>query len=161
MARSKVADMKESTVGTCTLQRGHWTELTPETAYRIAQLRYIVFTMEQGITTELDLDGVDLAPTTQTYWIQHEGLPVSTLRTLRTPEGQAAIGRVATHPQHRHQGLAGRLMNAAMEDLAGQTIELHAQAYLEGWYRAYGFETTGPIYEEAGLPHVPMVRQPR
>ena len=142
------------------LHRDHWTRLSPHTAYGLAQLRYLVFTMGQGITSELDLDGVDLEDGTVTYWIEHDGTPVATLRTLETPEGNTAIGRVATHPDHRRRGLAGALMDAALEDLAGRIVELHAQAYLEDWYAARGFVTTGPVYEEAGLPHVPMLLRP-
>lgn len=146
----------DDTMPTSAVLRAPWRELAPETAYGIAQLRFIVFTTGQGIT-ELDLDGVDLEPETLTYWIEDQGKPVATLRTLYSEEG-LAIGRVATHPDHRGQGLAGRLMRAALADHPGEEMILHAQAYLESWYQGFGFRAVGPEYDEAGLPHLPMTR---
>ena len=35
---------------------------------------------------------------------------------------------------------------------------LDAQSYLEGWYRRFGYVTTGPEFLDDGIPHVPMRR---
>ena len=35
---------------------------------------------------------------------------------------------------------------------------LHAQAHSETFYRALGFSTEGAPFDEAGIPHVRMVR---
>ncbi len=141
------------------VHRGHWLDLDPRTTYGLARLRYEVFTMGQGITSEQDLDGADLDPTTTTYWVEDEGVPVATLRVLRGPSGLPAIGRVATSPTHRGRGLAGSLLRAAVADHDGETIDLHAQAYLENWYERFGFTRSGDPDVEAGIPHVPMRRR--
>ncbi|WP_129661868.1 GNAT family N-acetyltransferase [Rothia uropygialis] len=144
--------------GRPTVRRGHWLDLDPRTTYELARLRYQVFTMGQGITSEQDLDGKDLEPGTTTYWIEVDGLPVSTLRVLVQPSGNPAIGRVATSPSHRGEGLAGTLMEAAVSDNAHKLIDLHAQAYLEKWYEGFGFVRAAHPDTEAGIPHIPMHR---
>jgi ElaA protein len=39
-------------------------------------------------------------------------------------------------------------------------VHLDAQAHLEQWYGAMGFETVGGVFLEAGIEHVAMVRRP-
>ncbi|WP_129661554.1 GNAT family N-acetyltransferase [Rothia halotolerans] len=141
-----------------TVHRGHWNDVAPAIAYGVARLRYAVYTMEQGITEEEDLDGRELEPGTLIYWIEQDGLPVATLRVLCEEDGSRAVGRVATARPHRGKGLAGRLLDAALQDHRDFTLELHAQAHLEEWYGRFGFVTAGEVYEEAGIPHIPMVR---
>jgi acetyltransferase, GNAT family len=50
------------------------------------------------------------------------------------------------------------MMDLALEIAAadGREVALHAQSYLEDWYRDCGFVVTGPHCEEAGIDHVPM-----
>ncbi|MEM1271210.1 MAG: GNAT family N-acetyltransferase, partial [Bacteroidota bacterium] len=36
--------------------------------------------------------------------------------------------------------------------------KLHAQAHLEALYTSLGFTRTGNLFDEAGIPHVTMVR---
>lgn len=136
-----------------------WEDLPPVTAYRLVQLRFEVFVQGQGIVSEPEMDGADLEPGVLQWWIEDDaGVPVSTLRTLRSPEGVASIGRVATSPAARGQGLAGQLVRAALEHFGGERIEIHAQAYLKQWYGSFGFRTAGEPFDEAGIPHLLMVR---
>lgn len=137
-----------------------WLTMDPRITYGIAQLRFEVFTTEQRICDEPDLDGVDLEPGTTTFWISENETPVSTLRTIDRPGEPVVIGRVATSPRRRGQGLAGRLLAGAIDAHPGRTISIHAQAYLERWYERYGFRRTGPDFDEAGIPHAPMTREP-
>jgi ElaA protein len=37
---------------------------------------------------------------------------------------------------------------------------LHAQEYVASLYAQFGFVRQGEVFEEAGIPHVVMVRQP-
>lgn len=39
-------------------------------------------------------------------------------------------------------------------------MTLGAQAHLESWYEQFGFRRSGPGYDEDGIPHVPMRREP-
>ena len=134
-------------------------DLDPLTAYRLWALRSEVFVVEQDCPY-LDLDGRDLEPLTRHLWVEEDGVPVATLRLL--DDGDALrIGRVATVPSARGQGLAARLVRAAL-DLAGdRTVVLDAQSHLVDWYAAFGFAPSGRGFLEDGIPHTPMRRSGR
>jgi ElaA protein len=130
-------------------------ELDPYTLYALLRLRAEVFVIEQDCVY-LDLDGLDTDPATRHLWLERAGAPVAYLRVLVT--GGHRIGRVVVAKQARGEGLAGRLMEAALETVGEHPCELNAQSYLVEFYCRYGFEPTGPEYLEDGLPHTPMVR---
>ncbi|TXG92525.1 GNAT family N-acetyltransferase [Rhodococcus rhodnii] len=131
-------------------------DLDPVTLYRIMALRTDVFVHEQRIVDERELDDRDLETTTTLYWADdRDGRVLATLRVLRDDPAAAHLGRVATARDARGRGVAAALIRAALADVAGP-VEISAQAYLEGWYRRFGFETTGPGYVEAGIDHIPM-----
>ncbi|MDV8056014.1 GNAT family N-acetyltransferase [Rhodococcus sp. IEGM 1343] len=127
----------------------------PSTLYRIMALRVAVFVHEQKIVDEAELDGADLLPTTELFWIQDEsGEVLATLRVL--VDDTVHIGRVATAAAGRGRGYAGKLLEAALTAYPG-VVEISAQAHLENWYRRFGFLRVGEQYLEAGIPHVKMV----
>jgi ElaA protein len=130
-------------------------ELDARTAYLLWQLRESVFVVEQSCAYQ-ELDGRDLEPGTRHVWVERDGAPVAYLRVLEDPE--LRIGRVLVAQDHRGEGLAGRLMEAALELVGTRESQLHAQAYLAGWYERFGYEQTGPEFLDDGIPHVPMVR---
>lgn len=118
-------------------------------------LRIAVFVHEQGIVDEVELDGADLLPTTELYWIEdHDGEVIATLRVL--VDDAVHIGRVATAASARGRGHAGELLDAAMQAYPG-VVEISAQAYLEHWYGRFGFVRVGENYIEAGIPHLRML----
>jgi ElaA protein len=151
------------------LRRAHLREIDPRTVYLLAKLRQDVFTLEQQ-ATDADLDGRELEADTTLLWIevpgpmaQAAGLerePAGHIRVMTEDDGTLRIGRLAVHPDHRRDGFGGRLMRAALDvtrELApDHEVHIDAQAYLEGWYRAMGYETIGPVFMEAGIEHVPM-----
>ncbi|MCP3426459.1 GNAT family N-acetyltransferase [Rothia sp. AR01] len=139
------------------IRRAHWADLSPRTAYALIRLRLEVYVVEQGIT-EQELDGRELESGSELFWVEAEGLPVSTIRVLEEAPGLRSIGRVATGVEHRGQGLAGALLREAIAAYGSQDIALHAQAYLEEWYGRFGFIRSGAPDMEAGIPHVPMLR---
>jgi len=132
-------------------------ELDPEVLYRILRLRSEVFVVEQQCVY-LDQDGRDAEPSARQLWIERDGKIAATLRLLTDAGGVRRIGRVATALSARGAGLAGELMERAVELCAGAEIVLDAQSYLVDWYQRFGFEPSGPEYLEDGIPHVPMRR---
>jgi ElaA protein len=132
-------------------------ELDPPTLYELLRLRAEVFIVEQA-APYLDLDGLDLDAETRHLWVTEDERIVSSLRVVRQPDGDHRIGRVVTAEVGRGRGLAGRLMARALTEIGDQPIVLHAQAYLEDWYRRLGFEPTGPVFDEDGIDHIPMRR---
>lgn len=132
--------------------------LDPVTLYRILQLRTNVFVVEQRCPYP-ELDGRDLEPGAEWLWATEDGKLLATLRMLREPDGTVRIGRVATDPGARSRGIAGRLVEFALQRL-GDTGEvvLDAQSPLADWYRRFGFVQCGEEFVEDGIPHVPMRR---
>ncbi|MFV0524954.1 MAG: GNAT family N-acetyltransferase [Acidimicrobiales bacterium] len=124
----------------------------------ILALRARVFVVEQDCPY-LDVDGRDLEPGTVHLWVDDEGGLAAYCRILAEPDGGSRIGRVVTRPDRRGEGLSGRLVQAAIDRIGHSTaIVLGAQAHLADFYSRYGFVVDGPVYEEDGIPHVPMVR---
>jgi ElaA protein len=132
-------------------------ELDAATLYALLRLRAEVFVVEQACPY-LDPDGPDLEPDTRHLWIEDDGAIVASLRVLPEPTGGYRIGRVVTATAARGRGLAAELMRRAMEEIGDGPIVVHAQAYLEDWYRRLAFVPTGPVFDDDGIPHVPMRR---
>ena len=133
-------------------------DIPVERLYGILRLRAEVFVVEQA-AAYLDLDGRDLEPTARQLWIEAEdGAVVATARVL--DDGHARrIGRIATDPAHRGQGLAGRLLEHFVAS-SSPPWRLDGQAYLVSWYEGFGFEVDGEEYaDDDGIPHLPMVRR--
>ncbi len=127
------------------------------TLYQCLWLRSAVFNGEQQCT-EPDLDGRELESTTILVWASVSGRPVGTLRILDDAD-HVVIGRLAVDAAHRGLHIGRRMMDFALETAGvdGRDVALHAQSYLENWYRDFGFVVTGPHFEEAGIDHVPMI----
>lgn len=132
------------------------TSIDPVVLYKILMLRTGVFIHEQKIVDEPEIDGRDLEPATVLFWVEDNDAVVATLRVL-DGSPHPHIGRVATLASARGRGVAGRLLTAVLEYYP-MKVEISAQAYLEQWYQKFGFERTGPNYDEAGIDHVPMIR---
>jgi ElaA protein len=132
-------------------------DLDPLTLYALLRLRVDVFVVEQECAYP-ELDGVDTEPTTTHLWIEADGVPVATVRTLVDGDGVHHLGRVATHPEHRGRGYAATLVRAGLDRIGPHEVQIGAQAYLERWYERLGFRRAGEDYLEDGIPHLPMVR---
>ena len=133
-------------------------DLPPAVLYALLRLRVDVFVVEQECAYP-ELDGRDLEPGCVHVWAQApDGTVAAVLRVLRDPDGRGRIGRVATARDFRGAGAAARLMGRALELLEGLDVVLDAQAHLEHWYARFAFTAAGPVYQEDGIPHVPMLR---
>ncbi|MCS6712514.1 GNAT family N-acetyltransferase [Brachybacterium sp. EF45031] len=156
------ADRPEAGEPSLVEHRARVGDIDPVTLYRLLRLRQDVFVTEQQVT-DPDLDGRDLEDGSELLWISAGGEPVAHLRILEGPGEQVRIGRVATRADHRHQGLARRLMGLALERARERhpqwPVEIDAQAYLEDWYAAQGFVRHGEVFLEASLEHVAMTYQ--
>ncbi|MEX2402465.1 MAG: GNAT family N-acetyltransferase [Rhodothermales bacterium] len=92
------------------------------------------------------------------------GKPVATARwrTVWHEERRVAkLERFAVLKEYRGKGYGRSLVEQVMDDarMAGRRdFMIHAQQHLEDFYRSFGFETVGEPFEEAGIPHVKMVR---
>ena len=132
-------------------------DLAPRTAYDVWRLRQQVFVVEQDCPYP-DLDGRDLEEATRhVVLLDEDDRVVGTLRVLDDGDW-ARIGRVVVAPAARGRGLAALLMDEAMALCGDREVRLDAQTGLTGFYAGYGFEVTGPEFDEDGVMHVPMRR---
>lgn len=130
-------------------------------------IRQRVFVEEQACPPEEEWDAHDTDPACRHLLGRVEGEAVAVARwrpVEKAGRTWAKLERFAVLPEHRGLGL-GRLMIAeAIEDArrAGHVrFVLHAQTHLEALYAGFGFTREGEPFEEAGIPHVRMVREDR
>ena len=133
------------------------------------RIRQRVFVEEQACPPEEEWDGWD-APEARGRTCHHllgveDGVPVAVARWRPVQLGEeraAKLERFAVLPEARGRGLGRAIVEATIREAeaAGfSTLVLHAQAHLEAFYAAHGFERVGGGFEEAGIPHVRMVRR--
>lgn len=144
-------------MGSVQVREAALADLPPAVLYALLRLRVDVFVVEQECAYP-ELDGRDLEPTCVHVWAEVDGTVAATLRVLRDADGRGRIGRVATGREFRGAGVAARLMDRALELLAGSDVVLDAQAHLQHWYARFGFVAQGELFQEDGIPHVTMVR---
>jgi predicted GNAT family N-acyltransferase len=122
-------------------------------------VRHAVFVEGQGIAEDRELDGLDGEATHVVAY--DDGHPVGAAR-LREPEsGTGKVERVAVREARRGEGWGRRVVEAvhSVARERGLTgLLLHAQTDVEEFYRRLGYRTVGEEFEEAGIPHVEMVR---
>lgn len=136
---------------------------SPDDWQQIVHIREEVFIVEQACPPEEEWDAydatsthliglVDGEPAATSRWrvVEHDGVPI------------AKLERFAVRAPYRGRGVGRRLVSYTIEEArrAGfETQYIHAQAHLEGFYRSLGFRRTDdPPFEEAGIPHVAMIR---
>lgn len=123
-------------------------------------IRRRVFVEGQGVPEALEQDGQDSEATHFVAWRSGEAVGAARLRQLG--DGNVKVERVAVLPEFRGDGWGRRLMEAAEAEAADRgadRVVLHAQTAVEGFYHRLGYETVGHEFEEAGIPHVEMVKE--
>lgn len=120
-------------------------------------VREAVFMREQGVSAELEWDGLDES-CMHVLAINKTGLAIACARMT----AQGTIGRMAVLQDWRGKGVGSAvleaLLNAAREQKIS-TVELAAQTQVEGFYQHYGFVAVGEIFMDANMPHI-MMRLP-
>ncbi len=131
---------------------------TPSQYWKEAiQLRRKVFIEEQGVPEAIELDDRDESACHLVALHPQETCGV--MRIL-LEDNHAKLGRIATHPNYRHQGIGTAMVNQAISfcHIAGiQTISLNSQNYITHFYEKLGFQSAGEPFQEAGIPHIHMV----
>ncbi|HVC52821.1 MAG TPA: GNAT family N-acetyltransferase [Stellaceae bacterium] len=126
--------------------------------YEVLRFRQAVFVVEQKSAYE-DLDGCD--PAAAHLLARSEETLAGYLRLIAEAD-RVRIGRVCVAPEFRGHGLARRLMHAALavarRDHPGRPVAVSAQTYLASFYAGLGFAAVSGEYDDAGVPHIDMVR---
>ena len=123
-------------------------------------IRKQVFVEEQGIPAELEWDAGD-ALCLHAVAYNRFGLPLATGRLLEHEPGTAKIGRMAVLATMRGSRVGRAVLDALMQAARARgdrQVLLHAQSSAAGFYRRAGFEAQGAEFDEAGIPHLAMVK---
>ncbi|WHI49355.1 GNAT family N-acetyltransferase [Microbulbifer sp. MLAF003] len=123
---------------------------------RIRAIREAVFVREQNVPMELEWD--DQEESAQHFLVFRTGIPVGTGRL--TTDGK--IGRMAISKAARGLGLGAQLLIAICNHAKQhgyRKVYLHAQQHAKGFYAKAGFTTEGPVFYEAGIPHIKMLQE--
>lgn len=126
----------------------------------IKAIRVQVFQIEQGVDPELDLDGKD--ETAEHLLAYLDNQPVGTARIRYLNPKTAKIERLAVLSTARGLGIGKKLMEKAVEVAAQNEVEevvIHAQEYVKRLHQQVGFEQSGERFDEAGIPHVKMIKR--
>ncbi len=146
----------------------HWSylrfeELGVANLYDALALRCRFFILEQG--PYLDPDGVD-RHSGHLLGRDEAGVLQAYLRVVDpgVKYAEPSLGRVITSPEARGTGLGKQLVAEGVARCVhawpGWGIRISAQAHLDRFYGAFGFERTGPDYLEDNIPHCEMWRRP-
>lgn len=120
-----------------------------ETGLRDVRTR--VFVEEQSVSEDEEWDGLDPDCTHAVAETDADGI-VATGRLH--PSGK--VGRMAVLAEWRGRGVGGLILQRLLEAAREQGLEsvyLHGQVPVLGFYRRFGFRAEGEEFEEAGIPH--------
>ncbi|MEH6443752.1 MAG: GNAT family N-acetyltransferase [Oceanospirillaceae bacterium] len=104
-------------------------------------IRFQVFTVEQNIAQELDLDGLDEA--SDHLLIMDGDVLVATARLTVNDNRSSVMARVAVVKEYRGLGISSKMLKALMPyacEIGVSSIEIHAHKYLRSYYEKFGFE---------------------
>jgi predicted GNAT family N-acyltransferase len=123
-------------------------------------IRSAVFVGEQKIPAEMEWDDAD---ETAVHALAFNGLgrALATGRMLEHVPGVAKIGRMAVIASARHCGVGRAVLDAllgAARSRGDREAVLHAQTAAAPFYERAGFTRRGPVFDEAGIAHVEMLR---
>jgi len=123
-------------------------------------VRTSVFVREQSVTEREEWDGLDAECAHVVAETREHGV-IGTGRLH--PSGK--IGRMAVLADWRGLGVGAAILRRLLEEAAGHRLEsvyLHAQVAVLGFYARFGFVAEGDEFEEAEIPHRLMrLRLPR
>jgi predicted GNAT family N-acyltransferase len=131
-----------------------------EDVLKVMVVRGIVFIEEQQVDWEGEIDRFEDAATH--FLGEADGQPVATGRLRHLDGGWVKLERIAVRARWRGRGYARDMVNFmlghALERGAAK-FKLHAQVYLEDFYRGFGFRREGDVFDECGIDHILMVRE--
>jgi YbgC/YbaW family acyl-CoA thioester hydrolase len=138
------------------LRLGQWDEL----GLAATSIRRQVFVEEQKIPADLEQDAVD-ANCVHALACNRFDVPLATGRLHEPVPGVAKIGRMAVLTSMRGSRIGRTVLDGLVEcarKRGNREVLLHAQLSAAPFYLRAGFVERGPSFEEAGIPHVEMVR---
>ena len=136
-------------------------QITKPELYEILSFRQAIFVVEQKSWYQ-DADGLDQI--CEHLLIKQDSILVGYLRLI-PPEKKyktSSIGRIALSENLRGEKIGSKLVKEGLrrsyEIYSSKASTISAQEYLIDFYRYHGFEVSGEVYDEDGIPHVKMLK---
>ena len=120
-------------------------------------VRRQVFVEEQGISGQLEFDGLDEEAIHMA--VKNGDSVIGTARVRFLADGQAKIERMAILKPFRRKGIGRGVISFLIGELKNRQAKyviLHAQHDVVPFYRSCGFEEVGNPFWEAGIKHLRM-----
>lgn len=117
-------------------------------------IREAVFMGEQGVTAELEWDGLDDA-CHHALALSSNGDAIGCGRI--TADGR--IGRMAVLPEWRDKKVGSAILEALLDYARAQhltQVRVEAQVQAIPFYQGFGFDAEGEVFMDAGIPHRKM-----
>ena len=135
---------------------------TQDELERCCAVRHAVFCAERGVSPDIERDEWDtLSPDRTHFLIQEDGTDIGALR-CRYADGAAVVQRFCVLKEYRSGG-RGRAALEAVEThcrAAGiGRMGLDAKFEVCGFYEKCGYTRVSQPFEEAGIPHVRMIKE--
>lgn len=133
--------------------------LTLQELHDLLALRVAIFVVEQRCAYQ-EIDGRD-PDSIHVLAKDDHGQVIACARVI-PPRGDEPprIGRVAVRMDHRGKGLAHGLVRQCLREVRERYgpvgCQLSAQATLQAFYAAHGFEPVSEVYDWDGIPHIDM-----
>ena len=124
---------------------------------KVFAVRREVFVVEQNCPPELEWEFEDES---NHFLATVDGEAAGACRWRKTDKGYK-LERFAVLQKFRGFGVGQALVQAVLDDLPADAVYvyLHAQVQAVSLYKKFGFESTGPEFEEAGIRHYKMIRK--
>ena len=140
-----------------TVRVGDWATL----GAHAQAIRAEVFIDEQKVPMAMEWDEADRS-CIHAVAFNRLGVALATGRLLQHAPRVARIGRMASAQTLRGSGVGRQVLEALMRTARerGDTdVLLHAQTSASAFYARAGFVPRGPVFEEAGIAHIEMLRR--
>jgi predicted GNAT family N-acyltransferase len=125
----------------------------------VRSIRETVFQQEQGISSQLEWDGLDEHCLHLVAKLGREAVGVGRLRELTADI--LKLERLAVLANYRQQGVGSEMVHTAIaygKEQGYFQISIHAQASTARFYEHLGFTKIGNPFDEAGIEHIKMER---
>jgi len=125
---------------------------------KIRVIRSAVFIEEQGVSENLEIDGLDSEAKHALAFV--DGRAVGTGRMFL----DGHIGRVSVIKQYRGRGIGKLIIETLIEEaqnLLFPKVWLSSQYHAKIFYEKLGFVEFGEIYEEVQIDHIKMKKELR
>lgn len=141
-----------------------WSRLNSLTSlelFEIIKAREAVFVVEQQCTYQ-ETDDMDLQSWHLVVSVDTQLVAYARVVDPKNKYEQPSIGRIMTLSKFRKMKIGRSLINEAIrfteQQFPKMGIKIGAQGHLQNFYKSFGFETVGELYDDHGIPHIDMVR---